>query len=155
MEFQDQKQRETYNKEINKLPAFMKEQIYPGSRIVVKLFKYDSMNKTKSGVIRPKQLERYSSDGKIASKLEDYEYKPQGIIVAIPTTAKKYMEENWDPTEIPTVGQVVAIDVSQMNPKSFIVTDRSVPIPDILGFVRVHPTHIDFIEPTTYEIEYE
>ena len=159
MEFSDQKRREQYNKEINVLPSYLQDYTFTSSRIVVRLFQYDSMNVSKSGVIKPKQLEKYSSNGQIASKLDDVKYKPMGIVIAIPKPAQAYMEENFAPEEIPTVGQVVAIDSSQMEPgsimRNILQVDRSVAIPQLHGFYKIHPSHLDWIENHKYQLKYE
>lgn len=151
---QENDARKSYNETINQLPQHLKDLTPVGNKIYVRLFKFEeTVKKDASGVIDPKFVEKYSDSGKVGAKLDKIEYKPVALVVAVPDAAKEYITESLK-TEI-NPGDVVWIDPTQVNHSSQVFLDRETPKTTFEGFLKVHPSAIEFIEATKLPLTYE
>ena len=148
----DQKSREEYNEQINKILPQFKDLELTSPHVVVKLFKYDSQTTTASGVINPRQVEKYSDSGKVGAKLDNVEFKPVALVVKVSPKAAELFTDNKVSI---SPGEVVWIDPKAVGQNTVLLTDRVNIKPTFEGYVKLHPSQIEFKDKSAkYELEY-
>lgn len=156
--YDDLKDRQEYNQSIHILPTCLKDKTFLGNKLLVRIFQHTESPLTPQGVLKPQYLERHSEEGRIKGKLDPNQFKwaSRAMIVAVPPAAQSYMEEHWNKETTLTPGQVVDIEPSALDLRNQVAIDRSSPISDFIGFIKIHPSNIEFVySQDTLSLEYE
>ena len=122
--------------------------------VLVKLFKFEEVTKTKSGLVDPLFEQYHTEGGKFASKLSDAKYQSRGVVVKISPSAQKYIDEAWAGEKL-SIGDISLVSPTSVNRSEEFLINRELPVTGDKGFIMVHPNSIDALENNKIEITYE
>lgn len=156
--FTDLKERKHYNKTIHIVPLQLKNKRIIGNQILVRLFKFDQESVTKHGVLDPNFVDKYSEEGKVSSKLDKINWRPEAVVIQISGGAKKHMEEHWPSEDVLEVGSVIDLDRTALNDRNVVFVDKASLTAKNQGFLKIQPHGVEMIHnrpPMIIEFENE
>lgn len=138
-----------------KVPFKLKDMTLVNTKgVLVKLFEFEEVTKTKSGLIDPLFEQYHTEGGKYASKLSDKKYQSRGVVVKISPSAQKYIQDSWAGVEL-NIGDVIMVSPASVSRTEEFIIDRELPVAGDKGFIMVHPNSIDALENSKISIVYE
>lgn len=138
-----------------KMPIKLRDMTLVNTKgVLVKLFKFEEVTTTKSGLVDPLFEEYHTEGGKFASKLSDAKYQSRGVVVKISPSAQKYIDEAWAGEKL-QIGDIILVSPTSVNRSEEFLINRELPVTGDKGFIMVHPNSIDALENNKIEITYE
>lgn len=129
--------RREHNEAAHVVPDTIKDGMLVGEYVIVRLFMYEAFTQKKGGLILPRYKNHQTEGGKEVARISDDKYEPRGVILKVGNKVEDY--EEGDVVYVPLQATV---DSSRY----FFNTNRSTPVTDFDGTIRIPASTIEFIE---------
>ena len=138
-----------------RIPIELKDMTLVNTKgVLVKLFQFEEVTTTKSGLVDPLFEQYHTEGGKFASKLSDAKYQSRGVVVKISPSATKYIDEAWAGITL-SPGDVILVSPASVTRSEEFLINRELPVTGDKGFIMIHPNSIDGLENTKIELTYD
>ncbi len=135
LELEEQEFRHTYNKDLSTPPQLKDGKVING-QIIVKLFYYETVTTTASGVLDIRYKIEETDGGSFKAVVDDENFQPRGVVVKVADDVDKVK-----PGDIVWINPQIAY-----NGLYDFILDRTTPVARPSGLKKVSINAIEFIE---------
>lgn len=151
--YSDLPQRKEYNNNINTVPAKFEEGTFVGTKILVKMFKFEKHTTSSGGVIDVKLIDKETDGGRPTAPLDTVVHQNRAIIVALSPDTAKHIEEHFPATADKfQQGAIVWLDHRALTTP--FIHSPEYPVQDSFDYFLITPGQVQFIEEGKYEINF-